>query len=407
MSSRLLVAGAALSLIIGTAGAAAGQPDRAASRAEVWTQTASWLASDPAGIAVGPNGDVWVITQGSTKVAHYNSAGTELGSAPGAGFLVLDLDVDTAGNVHQVLYDPIDPSGWVAVVGPDGQTQRSYVATTQVPPNSDSEFEPDGIALDAGGNATLFESDVRVGWHDEFRARYDAAGQRTWKTGGEGNGAISEQTDIASAPDGTTFVLDQADEKVHVYDPAGNLLRSWGQLGEEPGRTFFASGLAVSPWGTIFITDKTSRVQEFATDGTYLGALATTSGRNGGLDFGPGGELYVWSDEAFDEHVFKFVRGPAPTPIPTPNPNPTPGAASTHLASAKVAVRKGKARLVLTCDGATGQSCAGRVVLKARAGRSKKPLARAAYTISVGKKTVSIKLTKQGRQAVKRKSRCR
>lgn len=259
-----------------------------------------------------------------------------------------------------------------------------------------------GIALDAAGNATLFESDVRVGWHDEFRARYDTAGQRVWKTGGDGGGALSEQTDIAAAPDGTTFVLDQTDEQVHVYNAAGAETGVWGQLGTEPGRLYFSSGLAVSPWGTVFVTDRTNRVQEFSSSGAYLGVVTTSSSRNGGVDFGPAGELYVWSDDAFDNRVRKFVRGPATVPPPTTPTTPEPGATTASLDKRTLPVKKGKARLAVRCVGPAGSSCTGRVVITGRAGASKKSVAlgRAAYAVGVGRGEVKVKLTRDGRRAM-------
>lgn len=407
MSSRLLVAVSSLALTAGVLGvtsstATARSDARAGARADVWTQTASWLTSDPESLAAAPNGDVWVVTQGGTTINRFTSSGTQVSTAPVAGFLALDIDVDPAGDVHQVLYDPKDPSGYVAVVGPDATTRRTYVVPAPSTVHSDDEFEPDGIALDAAGNATLFESDVRVGWHDEFRARYDTAGQRVWKTGGDGGGALSEQTDIAAAPDGTTFVLDQTDEQVHVYNAAGAETGVWGQLGTEPGRLYFSSGLAVSPWGTVFVTDRTNRVQEFSTSGAYLGVVTTSSSRNGGVDFGPAGELYVWSDDTFDNQVRKFVRGPASVPPPTTPTTPEPGATTASLDKRTLLVKKGKARLALRCVGPAGSSCAGRVVITGRAGAGKKSVAlgRAAYAVGVGRGEVKVKLTKAGRRAM-------
>ena len=65
-----------------------------------------------------------------------------------------------------------------------------------------------------------------------------------------------------------------------TYNAAGAETGVWGQLGTEPGRLYFSSGLAVSSWGTVFVTDRTNRVQEFSSSGSYLGVVTTSSSRS-------------------------------------------------------------------------------------------------------------------------------
>ena len=84
--------------------------------------------------------------------------------------------------------------------------------------------------------------------------------------------------DIAFAPDGHLFVADgYGNGRVIEYDPAGNRIQEWGNLGwgKERGGPFefnLVHGIAIDNQGIIYAMDRENgRIQRFRRDGTFLG----------------------------------------------------------------------------------------------------------------------------------------
>src|SRR5216684_1484273 len=78
-------------------------------------------------------------------------------------------------------------------------------------------------------------------------------------------------------------------------------LSSWGSIGLSDGQFERAYGLAVSPAGMIYVSDRFSpRVQQFTDSGTFVGkwgSVGSGSGQFGewayGLAVGPAGDVYA------------------------------------------------------------------------------------------------------------------
>lgn len=111
-------------------------------------------------------------------------------------------------------------------------------------------------------------------------------------------------TGISADPqDGALWVADTHYSRILVYNREGNLLRQWGEYGEEPGKLFFATDVCPDPDGeTVWITDfgRRNRVMQFTREGEFLqewGAEVHTSdelNRPMAIAVAPDGErLYV------------------------------------------------------------------------------------------------------------------
>lgn len=88
--------------------------------------------------------------------------------------------------------------------------------------------------------------------------------------------------DITTAPNGETFVLDGESGRIHIWDPAGGYVRSFGNKGEGPGEFNFRnnSNALVYRDNTLFVFDsETGRVTIFDEAGTYLRAFYMDMGR--------------------------------------------------------------------------------------------------------------------------------
>lgn len=103
---------------------------------------------------------------------------------------------------------------------------------------------------------------------------------------------------VAVGADGRIYVLDSGNQRVQVFDPAGQLINSWGSPGVENGQ-FSPEGQG--PWGItvdeqfVYVADTWNhRIQKFTLDGEFV-AVYGRPGNSGddpqgqglGLFFGP------------------------------------------------------------------------------------------------------------------------
>jgi hypothetical protein len=169
----------------------------------------------------------------------------------------------------------------------------------------------------------------------------DLAQQQTRIMGSSGAGAIKHAVDLAIAPDGTKYVVDQQDSAIKVYNPAeryvttypiadaqlngacvfgpylyvtdfknsrvlildrnyGKILKTFGQRGGQDGEFIGPVGIAADKRGCVYVTDvMLARVQKFGPDGTFMMKFGT-HGQNPGtfmrpkhLGIGSDGRIHV------------------------------------------------------------------------------------------------------------------
>ena len=109
------------------------------------------------------------------------------------------------------------------------------------------------------------------------------------------NGTLSGIINVSGArgigPDGEIYKANRS--KVHVYDPNGTRVFSFGSLGEDPGEFNYPHSFAADPDGKIYVTDNTNRIQVFHPNGTYAFQFADAEGSV--LTFGPSGEYLLYN----------------------------------------------------------------------------------------------------------------
>mgnify|MGYP006279653735 CR=1 FL=1 len=88
---------------------------------------------------------------------------------------------------------------------------------------------------------------------------------------------LNQPRNMASAPDGSLYVVDTGNHRVLHVSPEGELLNSWGSFSATEGQigppgTFNEPwGIAVGPGGSIYVADTWNhRVQKFTPEGEYL-----------------------------------------------------------------------------------------------------------------------------------------
>jgi len=121
-------------------------------------------------------------------------------------------------------------------------------------------------------------------------------------------------TGIALDKDENVYTTDEWHNSVVICDKDGEVLKNWGEKGEEDGKLNGPSGLVFDADDNIWIVNSiNSRIQKFTKDGQYLGGFGQKGSAEGELDMPWGiaideeGDLYVadWNNH----RVQKFSVG--------------------------------------------------------------------------------------------------
>jgi tripartite motif-containing protein 71 len=229
-------------------------------------------------LAVGSDGDVWVVDQGNSRVQKWRASGfaptyaASYGSS-GTGDGQFDLPGDVA----------IDPEGDLWVL----DTAHHRVQQLDSSGSFKSKFgslgsangqlnRPSAIAIDAQGNVWVADAgNHRI-------QKFNQAGQYMTKLGsyGTAEGKLASPEGLAIDAKGSIWVSDTANDRVQKFSPWGfvmKVLGSGGQL-DEP------LGIDVAPAGEVFVADaKRDRVVVFGEAGEYLRAFGSSGSGDGQL----------------------------------------------------------------------------------------------------------------------------
>jgi sugar lactone lactonase YvrE len=180
----------------------------------------------------------------------------------------------------------------VEKLSPSGHLLMTFGSFTDCT-NAEAPHGPYGIALDSDQN--VWVSDAGTAKVTEF----SPTGQvlRTWGKPGVDPGELTSITSIGISPKGEVAVSDVANHAVQFFTPDGAYLRSVGRQGEEPGQflNYFFT-LAFDAQDNLYVADHTGgQVQIFSPDGTILkvygqGQLGT---RVNGLALTGDGAIYA------------------------------------------------------------------------------------------------------------------
>jgi uncharacterized protein (TIGR03663 family) len=190
----------------------------------------------PRGIAVAPDGSVYVADSRNHRIQQFTSDGTQINSW------------GVPGDCGVVVPDPgtfCEP--WDVAVAPDGSV---YVADTWA--HRIQHFTADGAFLNEWGG------------YGEF-APGDPAGQ----------GSFYGPRSVAVGPDGLVYVADTGNKRIQVFDADGAFVREFGGAGSGLGQLNEPVGLAFTPDGQLVVADSWNfRVQILETDGTPVQSWA-------------------------------------------------------------------------------------------------------------------------------------
>ena len=133
---------------------------------------------------------------------------------------------------------------------------------------------PHGLTVDKQNNIWLTD----VGLHQIFKFSHD--GKLLIKLGvakvpGNDSLHFNLPTDIAVADDGSFYVSDgYGNSRVVKFSSTGKYIKAWGTYGNKPGEFMIPHGIAIDQNNTIYVADRqNNRIQLFDTAGNFLKEL--------------------------------------------------------------------------------------------------------------------------------------
>lgn len=295
----------------------------------------------PSGIAVGPEGDIFVVDSFLHRVQRFDPLGNHLFSYqnwdhPEAGFgLAEGIAVDSSGFVFvadaekdriQVFHES---DRFAISLGTGGHEEGQFFQTKGLACDENenlyvvdsgnariqrfavsgaayawgdsgtgsSQFRtPTGIARDGSGNLYVLDTENRRVQVFSPQGVF----QRQWGTQGSQDGQFKWPLGIAISADGDVYVSDYDRNDVQKFDLQGNHIATWGALGKDNGQFDNPSGVAVDSLGNVYVADSANhRIQKFDSQGNYIGGWGMKGTGEGEFDWpegvavGPDGRVYV------------------------------------------------------------------------------------------------------------------
>ncbi|MBV9120439.1 MAG: hypothetical protein JOZ39_07000, partial [Chloroflexi bacterium] len=146
--------------------------------------------------------------------------------------------------------------------------------------NGDGQFDtPSGVAVDKDG--TVWVTDL---WNHRVQA-FDAGGKFLRQFGGyaaasgtASPGKFFGPRYIATGPDGSVYVSDTGNKRIQKFKPDGTFIATWGSGGNGPGQLEEPMGITTDSQGNVYVADTWNRrIQKFSADGNFLSMVSVGS----------------------------------------------------------------------------------------------------------------------------------
>jgi YD repeat-containing protein len=251
----------------------------------------------PRGVAVAPNGSVYVTDYGNDRVQEFSASGEylmqfgSLGTGNGQFKEPRGIAVTSNGKVY------VADSGNSRVQ--EFSAAGEYLAQFGTPGTGNGQFvHPRGLAFASNGNVYVTDSgNNRV---QEFSASGEYLAQ--FGTTGGGNGTFRDPVGVAIASNGDVYVVDSGNDRVEEFSASGEYLAQFGTYEGSGGGPQFQEpgGVATASNGNVYVVDASlDRVQEVSSSGKLLGQFGQEGSENGQLEepwdvaMAPNGNIYV------------------------------------------------------------------------------------------------------------------
>ncbi len=223
-----------------------------------------WL-SMPSDVAIGKDGQTYVVDGGNHQVAVFDAAGAKItalgmmGSEEGQFLSPLGIGVSAKGEVY------VADKGNNRIVMFDAKGRGRKVFEIEA---DGEDVVPIDIAVGPKGKE-LFVTDNKS--HKVVVVSNKGEFLRSWGGEGEDDGQFLYPATIDIDAAGNVYVVDVLNARVQKFDAAGTHILNIGKRGGKPGNFYRPKGVAVDDAGKVYVSDSfLGIVQVFDPDGTFL-----------------------------------------------------------------------------------------------------------------------------------------
>lgn len=213
--------------------------------------------STPRGMAVAPDGSIYVADTGDSRIVRIDPAGKVVNSW--GGRTSDGQESPTPGTFNEPWGVAVDPQGNLYVADTWNHRVQKFDSTGrfllewgqagQLSDGPDRLWGPRGIAVNPDGRVYITDTgNKRV-------AVFDTSGKFLFEFGAEGDDRLDEPVGIAVGADGRVYVADTWNLRVAVFSADGESITSWPVQGWVSNSLDNKPYLAVDDQSRVYVTD--------------------------------------------------------------------------------------------------------------------------------------------------------